>query len=266
MASKKCPKCGEENPAEAVMCWACYTPLTGSAAIPAAAGRPVAGAKPVGAGPAGIPSDEGEGKKQLDPKMFVVGGLLLVGVVVAIGVNVGFGGGGGEDDGTGTGTDPAPSSPSSPGAPPAPAPAAAPVAPPIPSGDTNNAPLTPVALPYNVVVPPNPRYATGTFGILATQTNIAPAQARGLAKFAKDQFARNGKWQNMQIAVFSDPAAAKAFATFQARRRGAPLTSADYRALAENGVWKGAPVFFESRGKKEVVAYPAANPFGWWGR
>ena len=31
MNPKKCPKCGESNPPEAVMCWACYTPLSGSA-------------------------------------------------------------------------------------------------------------------------------------------------------------------------------------------------------------------------------------------
>ena len=29
MSVINCPKCGEENPAEAVMCWACYTPLHG---------------------------------------------------------------------------------------------------------------------------------------------------------------------------------------------------------------------------------------------
>ncbi|MBW3636833.1 MAG: hypothetical protein KY445_10280 [Armatimonadetes bacterium] len=27
MDSKICPRCGEENPSEAVMCWSCYTPL-----------------------------------------------------------------------------------------------------------------------------------------------------------------------------------------------------------------------------------------------
>lgn len=27
MKTQQCPKCGEENPSEAVMCWACYTPL-----------------------------------------------------------------------------------------------------------------------------------------------------------------------------------------------------------------------------------------------
>ena len=30
--TQKCPKCGEENPAEAVMCWACYTPLSAAKA------------------------------------------------------------------------------------------------------------------------------------------------------------------------------------------------------------------------------------------
>lgn len=31
-----CPKCGEDNPIEAVMCWACYTPLGSGAAVEAA--------------------------------------------------------------------------------------------------------------------------------------------------------------------------------------------------------------------------------------
>ena len=30
METKRCPKCGEENPPEAVLCWACYTPFSGA--------------------------------------------------------------------------------------------------------------------------------------------------------------------------------------------------------------------------------------------
>jgi hypothetical protein len=264
VASKKCPKCGEDNPAEAVMCWACYTPLAGSAPIPVAgAARAGAGGVAGKGGPVGAPTQEDGEKKQLDPKLFVVGGLLLLGIIVAVVMNMG--GSGGSDDSTPMGQDPGTTSmspdPGGGGAPPPPAP----VAPPSFAGQSNT-PVEPVALPYNVIVPPNAKYATGTMGILATQANITPNQARGLAKFAHDQFSRNGKWSKMQIAVFSDAGAARTFATYQSRRRGAPMTANDYRELANSNVWSGAPAFYESSGKRESIAYPASNPMNWWTR
>ena len=50
-AQKQCPKCGEKNPAEAVMCWACYTSLSGGAmaAPPASVSIPSAGVASVSA-------------------------------------------------------------------------------------------------------------------------------------------------------------------------------------------------------------------------
>ena len=264
MASKKCPKCGEDNPAEAVMCWACYTPLTGNAPIPGAMGngavRPGAGAATGKPGPIGAPTEEEGSKKPIDPKLFVVGGLLVLGLVIAGVMN--FSGGSSSTD------DPTPTNPVNPdgggttaGAPAPPAPAPAP--PSIPS-DPNAAAVAPAALPYNVIVPPNPQYATGTMGILATQANISPGQAASLAKFARNQFARNGKWTGMQIAVFSNSDSARQFAAYQAKRKGAPLKAGDYQQLS--GVWSGAPAFYESSGKRESVAYPSRNPNAWWGR
>ena len=264
MASKKCPKCGEDNPAEAVMCWACYTPLTGSAPIPGAMGtgavRPGAGAATGKPGPIGAPTEEEGAKKQIDPKLFVVGGLLVLGLIVAGVMNFG---GSKTDDGTlpanpdgGTET---PAVPNNGGGAPAPPPA-----PPTIPSDPNAAPVTPSALPYNVIVPPNPQYATGTMGILATQPNISPAQAGSLAKFARNQFARNGKWTGMQIAVFSNSDAARQFAAYQAKRKGAPLKPNDYQQLG--GVWTSVPAFYESSGKRESVAYPTRNPGSWWTR
>lgn len=43
-----CPKCGEGNPAEAVMCWACYTPLSGAqpGTLPAKRGGPISAHEP----------------------------------------------------------------------------------------------------------------------------------------------------------------------------------------------------------------------------
>lgn len=99
MASKKCPKCGEDNPAEAVMCWACYTPLSGSA--PLGAGLTgAAGTLPKGAGsPVGVPLTEEPAKKGLDPKAIGIGAFLLVGVIAAVMMSGMMGGGGGEEGG-----------------------------------------------------------------------------------------------------------------------------------------------------------------------
>ncbi|RYG70864.1 hypothetical protein EON80_06595 [bacterium] len=70
MASKKCPKCGEDNPAEAVMCWACYTPLSGGPAVGSmsTATASLAAKGPVGKGPVGVPGvEEDSGKKASIP-------------------------------------------------------------------------------------------------------------------------------------------------------------------------------------------------------
>jgi hypothetical protein len=74
VASKKCPKCGEDNPAEAVMCWACYTPLSAAGGAPLGATAAMsAGALaqgPMGKAGSGPTPVEGEKeKKPVDPKI-----------------------------------------------------------------------------------------------------------------------------------------------------------------------------------------------------
>ncbi len=262
MASKKCPKCGEDNPAEAVMCWACYTPLSGSAPLGAglAAGAAV-GTMPKTAGaPMGVPpSNDEPAKKGIDPKVIGVGAFLLIGGVVAVMMS-GLLGGGGDSGAMPGGVDP-----TAPVADPAPAPAPAPggVAPPISTGPvaSGGAAPAPVPIPFKTIASPGAGFKTGTLGILVTGNAASPA---GAAKFAKNQFAKNGNWTNMQVAVFTDQQTADAFGTYQRNRKNAPLTSADFKALAEQGVWNNTPAFLDARGKSEKVYTPSSSPLSWW--
>jgi hypothetical protein len=262
VASKKCPKCGEDNPAEAVMCWACYTPLSGAAGGGGVAAATMGAKVPIGGGAVGSPviSREETQKKNIDPRLIGAGAFLLVAAVVGFFVMNSMGGV--TDDTTGgVGTDPTPVSQSftnstntnttvNPG-----------TAPALPPGGSTTAPAA-VVMPFSMVTPPNPEFATGTIGILVTPDK--QGQAAGLARYAKDQLSRNGKWQNMQVAVFTDRQTADAFTQYQSRRRGAPLTGTEYSELASKGVWTTTPVFLESRGKQDRIYYPSKTPYGWW--
>ncbi len=262
MASKKCPKCGEDNPAEAVMCWACYTPLSGG---PAMAGAGLAGATgfagktSLGQGPVGVPDvGEAPSKKAVDPKLIGLVAFLLIGAVVGFLIN------GGMSSTAGTVTaDTGTEAPADPEAPPPP-----PVAPPPPlsvaPSDSSAAAVAPVPVIFSTVTSPNPKFETGTVGILVPPNKSG--QAASSAKFVRDQLARNGRWTRMQVVVFTDSATAEAFRAYQGPRGGQPLSANDYRQLATQGVWANTPAFLESSGKKEVVHVPSSNPNGWWGR
>lgn len=266
MATKKCPKCGEENPAEAVMCWACYTPLAGGAAAVAGGGlvTPRGGAAAVT--PAGTAAAQEEQKSAVDPKIFIVVGL-LIGAAIIGSFTTGIIGGGGKsdagttvdvnqvDDGGDTGVGepiPAPRVPA-----PAPQP---PVFPSVPdsTGQTQVAPQT------KVVVPPDPRQTVGTMGIVLNSPNVSTRQALALAKFAKQQFEPGGKWKGMQVVVFNNQEAAVIFRKYQAQRQGKPLTASQYQELADQGLWSNVPAYYETRGKTEYPYSPSASPKNWW--
>lgn len=258
MANKKCPKCGEDNPAEAVMCWACYTPLAGGAAAVAATATAAAG-RP---GAPGVGASEEKEKKQIDPKVFVLGGLAVVGILVALFTNGVFSGAPAEEGST---TTPDPAKPGG-----APAPAPVPGAPPPPlmvsSSGGAPVPLVDVKIPYDILVPPNPTKQTGVVGIVPTQAAVTPAQAVGLASFARSQFARTGPWKKMQIYVFLSKDAGRAFADYQSRRRGEILYGGNHQELAASGIWSSSPACLMIEGNKAQPYYPSRNPNGWWPR
>ncbi len=258
MAQKKCPKCGEDNPSEAVMCWACYTPLSGGAAVAAGAGggtvvAPMPGVKGgnVGAG------DEGSEKKKLklEPKQIGIAAAVVVALGLAVFMNLP------------KGEEPPDETPNAPAAGGAAAPAPPP--PPAVSGPAfvpaGSAPLpAPGPLPHSVMVAPDPRQASGTMAILPNQTNLSTRDAASLAAFAKDQYFKMKKWQGFQVYVFGNAQAAQKFKDYQNQRRGFPLAGGDYQALANARVWDGALVCYETSGSKARVRYPASDPSSWW--
>lgn len=264
MATKKCPKCGEENPAEAVMCWACYTPLAGGAAAVAGGGlvAPRGGAAAVT--PAATAAAQDDDKKAIDPKIFLIAGLLVGAIIIGAFTTGIFG-----SSSSSTLPEVLPSGPTGgePNTFPS-SPQQQQVAPPVisNSGPTvGQSPTTPVvAAHFTTVVPPDPRYSNGTMGIIPTTPNISSAEAVGLAKYAQRMFAPGGRWTAMQVVVFSNPDSAKTFRKYQASRKGAKLTNNDYQALADQGVWNGVPAYYETQGKAERSYQPSASPNNWW--
>ncbi|RYX81580.1 hypothetical protein EON83_23315 [bacterium] len=274
MANKKCPKCGEDNPAEAVMCWACYTPLTagGGAAMGAGPGLGGGGTAtlPRPGTAVGVPGVEAAAKKEIDPKLFFVGGGLLLAAVIAL-FTTGIIGGSSNTPYVD------PSAPSDTGAvssgfnsdrgavgPIQSAPPAAPPSPPsAPTGNDNVAPPPPS---FSMVVSPNPRFATAAFAIAPAQPGVTPDQAANLARQARQQMAANGRWTKTQIVVFNTADSGQSFRQFMSQRRGAPLSGSDFLTLSNQGVWDNAVIFYETQGKSEKVSQPSKNPKGWWGR
>lgn len=240
------------------MCWACYTPLSTGAAV---AGAPAGAPGTLSKGPKPVSVEEEKDKKQVDPKLFAAVGLLFVAGIIGL-FTTGVIGGGGEEEEEDV---PAPAAKSETKeenkeeAPPSVAPAIAPA-----SGPGGGVSADVGEIAYRTVFGPDPRNSTGTMGILAKEKQLSAAQAGGLARFAREHYARSGKWSQMQIAVFTDEAAANQFAAYQRKRRGQRLSPSNYSDLASQGVWTGAAAFFQSSGKKEAIYSPASNPNSWW--
>ena len=269
MATKKCPKCGEENPAEAVMCWACYTPLAGGAAAVAGGGLVTPRGGVAAVTPAGTAAAQDAEKTPVDPKIFVIVGLLILAAVIGSFTTGLIGGGGGGGGGEVPDVTPIAGGPEMGGTTgPPPSPPQQPVQAPVftPPTNTTGGDTTPVVPQMKVVVPPDPRQPIGTMGIILSTPNASPAQALALAKFAKQTFERGGKWTGMQVLVFNDQNAAKTFLKYQAQSKGAPLTPYQYQDLANQGLWNNVPVYYETKGRTETPYYPANNPKGWWSR
>jgi len=269
VANKKCPKCGEDNPAEAVMCWACYTPLTAGASATMSPGA-ASGARtsPRGGGktPAAMPATDEE-KKKTDPRLFFAGGGLLVAGLAFVFFSGILGGGGGGDAGV-TQTSGKPSFPGSSlrpsgggNGPPVPFP---PPPPPPPPPNGNTPPVQPVPAPYSVVVPPNPRFTTATLAITPTNQTGNAKDALGLAKAARQDLQSRGKWTITQIVVFPDRKSAGVFQEYMSGRRGAPLDRDNYSELADKNAWANATVYYTSTGNRESYYYPAVDPKNWW--
>ena len=247
------------------MCWACYTPLAGGAAAVAGGGlvAPRGGAAAVT--PAATAAHEDDDKKAIDPKIFLIVGL-LIGAIIIGGFTTGMFGGKKTGD-IELPVGPTEVIPSNPGV--SAQPQLQTVAPPTidPPSSGGGGVTPPVALTFKIVVPPDPRWSNGTVAVMPNTPGMTPAQAGQMAKYARQAIAPGGRWTTMQVLVFNDPSAAKAFQKYQAPRKGAKLDAGDYQALASQGVWSGVSAYLETRSKSDggQLFNPSASPNGWWG-
>lgn len=201
-------------------------------------------------------------KKKLDPRLFFVGGGLLVAGLIFAFTNGLLGGGPPAEAG------PAPTDP--PGTTGPVTINVQPQTPTTPTVITPNTPNTPTIPPvppeevrYSVVVPPSPSFATATLAITPTSPVASANAAAGLAKSARDNLQKSGKWTNFQIAVFPQPEDAGTFKDYMNARRGKPLGPQQYAELTNQNAWKGASTFYVSQGRSEHAYSPSANP-NWW--
>jgi hypothetical protein len=244
---KRCPKCGEENPPEAVMCWACYTPLSGAAGASASKRSANSSAQ------AADDDDAEDRKPAAQPWQIAVIAIGLIFALFWVGKNF---------LPSGSGEDTLPTA-SAPGEMPPPGQAPAPAAPASTStGTSNTTAVPPQKLPFTIAVSPNPNITVGTMAIVPTTPNISTSQAASLAAFTRSQFSQMKRWNKLYIYVFRDQQSAKQFADYQRPRRGAPLSDGDYRNLTT--LWNSALSCYVYNNGNDHVYTPSNNPSGWW--
>lgn len=242
------------NPPEAVMCWACYTPLAGGAANASSTSTP---ASPV------VTSSAAQ--KQAIPKwqLGVLGVALLLGL--GFGAKTFLGGSSIDDDAEAPVTSSDVPKTDAPAPAPAPAPANVP-APPPPVVTTNppkeSVVPPPQKAPYSIISAPNARYNWGTMAIVLTNPEATPRQAAGVAALVRLKMMQNKRWTILHIYVFNDRQAGTRFRQYQRQRRGAPLSADDYQALAE--LWERSPVRYEYNRGTEGILLPSRSPSNWW--
>lgn len=240
------------------MCWACYTSLTGGgvgATALAGAGGPIG---------TGATISDSEEKKKIDPKHLAIIGIGLL-VAAGFGVSTMMGSGEGEED-------PLPSGgqvvvPNKPAGDPPPIQAAGPSgANPVgPQGPTQTEMTKAEKTPYTMIATPNLRYAGATVAIVPTQNNVSTGDAKALAALAHQQILQKKKFSPVEIFVFNDERSAQILASYQRRRRGAPLTTSDYTASDLAPAWKSVIVRQRVVGKHTTYSSPQANPTNFWG-
>ncbi len=254
MSQKKCPKCGEMNPAEAVMCWACYTPLTAGAV--AGGGTAAMAATPV-------TTAEKKEKKAVEPWQI---GVVAVAVVLALGFGVsqmmGSSGGEGTTDNV-AGPIPKPPRTSGRDSGPSPDPFTGTLTVPAPGGGAGTSMKIADVVEYDVVSPPNPDLQWGVVGLAAKDPNVSSQRAAGMATFAHQQFGGQSKWKAMQIFVFKTREAATQFNRFQIGRKYDVVADDDYPGLA--ALWPNCIVRYEVNGNGAPdIRFPSKSPNGWW--
>lgn len=267
MNQKKCPKCGESNPPEAVMCWACYTPLTGGGVAGAAAGGVAATTATARAKAPARPdrarSDDDDEKKAIAPWQI---GAVMVALLLAGGFAFMMMSRGSSDDGEPLGGGVPLKAPGG-GASSLVVPGASSSSSSSSMGITNGTVQMPQQrsdqASYRITTSPGRDVAWPSIGIMPS-TGVSTTQAAALAKAAFEQIARGRNYKGAYVYVFSDRDAATAFQNFQKSRHGAPMQNSDYSTLSE--VWPKTLVRYEYNNGNEDVRYPGSNPGDWWSR
>ena len=260
MNQKKCPKCGENNPPEAVMCWACYTPLTAGAVAPGVAPGAVRPGGPPGPGGPAAATDTGGGAGGIQPWMYAVGGVVLL-VILVVGAKVLMGGDppGDAAPGGDTGGTSSTGMTGSPGnvMPPSRSSGTMPL-PPSNSNSTGPGSTTILPAPYNIGAIPNPQAPVGIVGIAPVQP-LSPSQGASIAKYAVSQFANVDHWGALEVFVFQDQQANQAFKDYQTGRRSYPLGADDFNSAELNNLWpQTMAVYVFYKGGKERVVKPGS--------
>ncbi len=260
MAQKKCPKCSENNPPEAVMCWACYTPLSRASAAVAAPSAVSFKVNRDSDSPQHETSETASVKKAVEPWQL---GVIGIGVLLAVfmGGRSLMGSSSGKSVIESVSVLPPTVTPDSTSYSAPSAPAAAPIA------MTQVAvapakPLPPGEMAFTISVPPSREVSWATIGIVPTQANTSPRAAAALAASLRQQLLGTGNWKGFYIYVFKDQESAMRLRAHQADRAGKPLDEKSYQTL--RSVWPSALARYEYSAGWEAVRYPSANPTGWW--
>ncbi len=248
MSQKKCPKCGENNPAEAVMCWACYTPLAGGAT-----------AMPHASAPVGQSASTEKTKNSVAPWQIAA----IVVALVAVGVSVAMmsRSSGSSNADTTPYAAPAPQPDTGSGRPAITVYAEGPTGAAGASAVSPAQPSQPGQMLFTVSLPPKEGVAWGTMAIVPSGTS-SNQNAAALAAAACQQAVSGGKWDGLYVYVFSDADSALKFRQYQSGRGGEPLKSSDYSAL--QSLWSQVPVRYEYSRGNEAIRYPSKSPGGWW--
>ncbi len=256
MSQKKCPKCGEMNPAEAVMCWACYTPLTGGAAAVGAGGAATMTAAPTA-------TAEKKEKTAIAPWQL---GVVGVAVLLALGFGASQMMGGGETVEPGAVDGPVPKPPgkvANRSSGPSPDIFTGTLTLPSSGGSGGGQVKISEALDYSVAAPPNPDLPWGVVGIVPNDPNVSTQRAEGMAQFAYQQFGGKTKFKAMQIFVFKNREAALQFNRFQIGNKYNVVADDDYPGMA--ALWPQCIVRYEVNGNSAPdIRHPYQRPNGWW--
>lgn len=243
------------NPVEGVMCWACYTPLTGGASAAGAGAAAKLGGPPGVSAPPGL---EEKPKAKVSPVQMGVIGVALV-VLLGMGLR--------SMNGSSLPDKPADTLPRVPGGDPG-GPVVIPArpgqtAPPPPQGGPQASDPVP-EMTYSVTTPPSVKSSWATVGIVPEAANTDRVMAGRLASLAHQRYAKTGKWDGIYVYAFADKQTASVFQKYQRGRRGAPLGPGDYDDPSLQSIWPKTLARYEFSKGQEAIRYPQINPTGWF--